>query len=390
MRDTKVALKVCNEYDGDMIAGKLKEGFDLLGGLSNYIKPGHTVLIKPDLYNCSEPNQAKTTNPNVVSALAELVYKIGATCIIADSPKGDFKQSNLDNAYVKTQMLQVSNNGHAMLNINDDIAFATNPNGEHCRNVYVIDAVNDADVIINVGKFRCDKNLGLIGCSQNIFGLIPGKFKELIKSRCHTLKSYYNYIHDIYEVFEDKIVLNILDGIVASEVNNDPRILNTILIGENPYAVDSVALKVINQNPQDSLLLNESVRRGKFSFDLELVGDNIEPLICSDFHYTSFGENVKSASMRKFRQEYNSYQKRPVIPSNLCKGCKICIANCPMKAISMQSGQFGEYAKVDYDRCITCLKCVDNCPYKVIKTKTPIKYRPIDRMIKKSLRERKD
>lgn len=383
MQDTKVAVKVCKEYDSDIVKCGLKECFDLIGGLQTFIKPNHKVLIKPDLYNSTEPNIAKTTNPNIVIALAELIAEIGAKCIIADSPKGDFKQSKIDSTYGKTQMLKASNNGHAMLNINEDIAIITNPNGETCRDIYVLDAINDVDIIINVGKLRCDKNLGLIGCSQNLFGLVPGKFKELIKSRCYNLKSYYNYIIDLNEALENKVILNVLDGIVGNEANNDPRILNTILVGENSYSIDAVALKIINQEPENNLLLQESVRRNKLNFKFEILGDDIKPLVCSDFNYAILGENVKPSSERVFKREYNSHQKRPIIPSKLCKGCKVCVQNCPMKAIEIKNSQMGEYAKVDYSKCINCFKCVENCPYKVITTKTPFRYRSIDRMIKK-------
>ncbi len=158
MQNNKVALKVCKEYNCDKLNSKLKECFDLLGGLDMFIKPKQTVLLKPDLYCACEPNQAKTTNPNIVTALAELIAKLGAKCIIADSPKGNFKQSNLDRVYDKTQMLETSNNGNATLNTNDDISIIKNDNGEHCREIHIIDAINDADVIINVGKFRCDKH----------------------------------------------------------------------------------------------------------------------------------------------------------------------------------------------------------------------------------------
>ena len=386
MRDTKVALKICKEYEETVVAGKLKEGFDLLEGISKFIKPSHKVLIKPDLYNATLPNQAKTTNPNIVSALAELIAQIGAKCIIADSPKGSFKQSKLDNVYDKTKMLQASNNGNAQLSVNEHISIITNPAGECSRDIYILDAVNDADVIINVGKLRCDKHLGLIGCSQNLFGLVPGKVKQLIKSRCYTLNAYYNYLIDLYEALDNKIVINVLDGIVGNESNDDPRILNAILIGENCYAVDSVALRVINQNPNNSLLLNEAQRRGKFDFSTTIEGDNIETLICSDFNYTKFLNNVKSGSAKKFKREYNSYQRRPIISSKLCKGCKVCANNCPMNAINMKNNSVGEYAVVDYNKCVTCMKCVQNCPYKIIKTRTPIKYRPIDKMLNKSLK----
>lgn len=384
MRDTKVAVKVCKEYNVKLITNALGESFDLLGGLSNFIKPSHTVLIKPDLYLSTEPNEAKTTHPNIITALSDLIDTIGAKCVIADSPKGNFKQSALDNTYAKTQMLQSSNNGHATLNTNDNVNIITNPNGEHCRDIYVIDAVNDADVIINVGKLRCDKNLGLIGCSQNLFGLVPGKVKELVKSRCYTLNSYYNYIIDLYEALENKVILNVLDGIVGCEANNDPRILNTLLVGENPFSIDSVALNIINQEPANSLLLKECVRRNKFDFSAQPVGDKIEPLVCSDFHYSTSLSNIKSGSDASFKRKYNRTQQRPIIPSKLCKGCKVCVASCPMKAIDMTETALGEHAVVNYDKCISCFSCVRDCPYKIIKTKTPIKYKFINKSIKNS------
>ncbi len=195
---------------------------------------------------------------------------------------------------------------------------------------------------------------------------------------------------DLNEARENKVVLNVLDGIVGCEANNEPRILNLILVGENSYAVDSLALKAINQNPEDSLLLTESARRNKFDFGVEVVGDKIEPLVCSDFTYTRFLDNVKSGSQYKFKREYNSKQKRPVISSKQCKGCKVCANSCPMQAISMQNGPLGDYAAIDRDKCITCFKCLENCPYKIIKTKTPIKYSPINKMVKKSLNNKQD
>lgn len=386
MRDCNVVLKRCKQYKSEAITKVLKEGFDLLGGLETFIKPNHTVLIKPDLYLSTEPNKAKTTNPNVIIALTDLIANIGAKCIMADSPKGEFKQSVLDNTYLKTQMLQASNNGHAQLNANDNITTISNPNGECSRDIYVLDAINEADVIINVGKLRCDNRLGLIGCAQNLFGLIPGKMKDIIKTRCYALKDYYNYILDMYEALEHKLVLNVLDGIVGCEANDEPRILNTLIIGENPYAVDSVALNIINQNAEESLLLKESVRRGDFEFNINLAGDKVEPLICADFAYSQFLDNVKKGSSKSFTRAYNASQKRPIIPTKECKGCKTCVQNCPMKAIKMNSNQMGEYAVIEKSKCINCLKCVENCPYKVIKIRTPIKYNSVNKMIKKSLK----
>lgn len=384
MRNTTVALKTCTEYTPSTVATALQQCFDLLGGLNNIIKPTHKVLIKPDLYSVTEPNIAKTSHPSIVSMIAEQIAKIGAKCIIADSPKGNFTQSNLDKAYIKTQMLQASNEGNSTLNINNNVTSIYNPNGEQCRDIYVMDAINDTDVIINVGKLRCEKYLGLIGCSQNLFGLIPGKFKSLVTSRCNTVEAYCNYIIDLYETLENKIVINVLDGVVGNESNNDPRILNTIVVGENPFAVDALALKIINQGIDNNIILTESIRRNKFETNFEILGDNFETLVCSDFNYSQSSTNINKSLPIITKLKYNSLQKRPTISPKLCKGCNICVKNCPMNAISMENGKFGKIAKIDYTKCISCFKCVDACPYKIVKSKIPIRYKSIDKIINKS------
>lgn len=386
----KVALQVCNEYKIDTVYSALKKCFSLLGGIDNFIKPHTTVLIKPDLFNETEPNLAKTTHPNIISALAQILHEAGANCFIADSPRGSFSQSKLDKAYSKTQMLEASNNGYASLSTNDYITTISNPNGECGKEFYIIDAINDADVIINVGKFRVDKNVGLIGCSQNLFGLTPGKIKDLVKNRCYTLNKYYNYIIDLNEAIGKKTVLNILDGIVSLEANNDPRILNTLLVGENAYAVDSVALDIISQEPNNSLLLREASRRQHFDFNVEILGGDIDPLKKTDYHYPTLIDegNIKRGSAKKLQRAYNRFQKRAIICPKNCKGCKICTSICPMKAIQMHSSALGEsYAKIDYSLCVNCLKCVDACPYKIITTKIPFKYKAIQDQLNKSLKK---
>lgn len=383
MKNPNVVLKICKEYNAKTISSALEDAFNLLGGLSKFIKPKAKVLIKPDLYYGTEPNLANTTHPAIIEAVAELLNSQGANCIIADSPKGDFNQYVLDKIYTKTQMLNASNSGYATLNTNYDICVFQNPLGVSAKKFYLIDAINDADVIINIGKFRCDNNLGLIGCGQNLFGLVAGKIKNLIKARCYTSKKFFNYNIDIFETLENKIVLNILDGIVSHETNKDQRILNTILIGENPYSIDCTALKIINENPEENIFIQEAVTRQKMEYNYQILGDNIEQLIKVDYNYSNPTSYIFNKSLNSLQRQYNSTQKRAIIPYKNCKGCKTCLTACPTHAISIKSSPYGEYAVIDYDKCINCFECVKKCPYKIIETKTPLKYKIIAKNIDK-------
>lgn len=382
MQKTDVAFKICKQYNKESVSACLNSAFELIiGGLAEYIKPKMKVLIKPDLYSATQPDLAQTTHPAVVSAVAELVAKCGASCVIADSPYGDFSQAKLDAVYAKTEMLNASNDGNASLNTNTSVYVAENPNGVVTKQLYLIDAINDADVIINVGKFRCDKYLGLIGCTQNLFGLTAGKVKNLIQTKCYTQQKFYNYILDTYALLENKIVLNILDGIVSFETNNTPRILNSLIVSTNPLCVDAVALQIIDQST-DCPLFNIAQDRGLFP-EFQIVGDDINSVVLSDYNYCSAStENIKRGSKARLHKAYLNQFKQVTISPAECKGCKKCIAPCPVNAISMQ----GEHAVVDYTKCINCFKCVDCCPYRVIKTKTPLKYKNIMDNINKKIK----
>lgn len=52
-----------------------------------------------------------------------------------------------------------------------------------------------------------------------------------------------------------------------------------------------------------------------------------------------------------------------------CVGCKICIKECPVKAIKM----VGNKAIIDATKCVGCGLCVGKCPVKAIVKDEPVK-----------------
>ena len=64
----------------------------------------------------------------------------------------------------------------------------------------------------------------------------------------------------------------------------------------------------------------------------------------------------------------------PIIDKERCKGCGLCIANCPKKILSRTddvNGQ-GAYYTVctDVDACIACGACALMCPDAAIEIET--------------------
>lgn len=59
--------------------------------------------------------------------------------------------------------------------------------------------------------------------------------------------------------------------------------------------------------------------------------------------------------------------KRRALVGNFCVACGTCIAECPLKAISISTGVKIE---IDADKCVGCGKCSKVCPASTIEIVT--------------------
>ena len=91
----KVVLSDCHEYDYNLIRERLIYSLEQLGGFDSYLKKGETVLLKVNLLMKKKPEEAVTTHPVFVKALADILVEYGVKVIIGDSPGGPFNERML-------------------------------------------------------------------------------------------------------------------------------------------------------------------------------------------------------------------------------------------------------------------------------------------------------
>ncbi len=380
-----VSLDYLEGYDIVKLENAVRESFLRLD-LTKSIKPNMKVMLKVCIPCKANADQAETTNPNLVAAVINVLSEMKVKCIVADCPMTRFSPNKLESIYINTGMLEVNNLSPCELNRNfetEEVAFEA---GVKAKSFTFLKLAQEVDAIINLSKLKIDEDLGFMGSSSNMFGLIPGSLKNVILNRMERQSDFNNYIIDINECLKDKVILNITDAIVALEAGKTPRMMFCLAMSKNTYCLDACLVDILGID-QDRTLLKLAKERGLIENVncYNTIGKSVEDFKVDDFalyDFDNFTEiKIKSSGNIK---KYKKFQKYPEIKPNICKGCGYCEKVCPVGAISMKYDKDGElYASIDYKKCVYCYRCVAACPYTVIRTKSNLRFKMIERTLKK-------
>ena len=371
----KVVLKYCSDYTAD-VELLLREGLAELGGMSAFVKPGQKVLLKVNLLMKKRPEEAVTTHPSVVEAVARLVLEAGGIPIIGDSPGGPYTVSALQAIYARSGLREVAERTGAILN--EDVGQTTiqYPEGKLAKSLTVTNCVLDADVVIPLSKLKTHGMMTFTGAVKILFGVIPG----LLKAEYH-LKMF--KVHDFADLLVDiatwvRPTLSIMDGVVGMEGDGPsagiPRNIGVLILSTDPFALDVVATDLIGLKPEEVPTIMAARLRGLTSRldELQLKGDprslwRIQGFVIPKAASTNFLDMFPlPRSVKRF--VLNRVRPRPIFEHESCVGCGDCANNCPSKAITMDENQ---RPIVDLEGCIRCFCCQELCPHKSVKLFKP-------------------
>ncbi|MBU0503903.1 MAG: DUF362 domain-containing protein [Candidatus Omnitrophota bacterium] len=360
---SKVAIVRCDSYESSLVCDAVRKSIDLLGGISDFIKPGSRVLVKPNLLSAKIPETGITTHPEVVRAVLRVLKEISCQVFVGDSPSAmENSLEKIDNVYEKTGIKQVCSQEGVEL-----VRFDT----QRWRNKFPLTSwLDKCDYLVNIPKFKTHQLTILTGAIKNLFGLIPGIYKIELHKKNFDPQIFSSMLVDIFQ--EAKPALNIIDAVTAMEgdgpgTSGKLRNLNLILASNDAVAVDSVLAKIMGVAPHLVLTNKEAAKRLLGSIELKdiaIAGEKLNEVIKKPFILpaSSFKEKVKYPLVKmaiKFIKYY------PYTINENCTRCLACIQVCPEKVISLKNNRI----HYNYKGCISCFCCQETCPFNAIRVK---------------------
>ncbi|MBE7066196.1 MAG: DUF362 domain-containing protein [Ruminococcaceae bacterium] len=368
-----VLVQQCNTYDEEIIVEKVREIFTAHGGIEKYARPGVTVAIKPNIIGKKRPEEAATTHPSIVYAVASLCVQQGAKVVIAESPGGMYEKALLKGQYRVSGIEDAAVRAGAELNYDLTETEVDNPKGKNLKKIKVLTPLAQADCIINLAKFKTHGMMVYTGAVKNMFGAIAGLAKAEYHFNMSKYSEFADCLIDIHTAV--KPALNIVDAVVGMHKDGptagEPIQMNTILSGCDAYEVDMVGLDIINCKYYRTPIMKQAVERGLVSDNIENIEVQGEVVKCPDF-VVKYNDELKrlhliDGMLGKTLQRL--IKPRPVFHKKKCRGCGECVRACPAKVIHLDENK---KAKVNLDGCIRCFCCQELCPFVAVEIKKPL------------------
>ncbi len=372
---SRIAFLHCETYDEDAVYENIKKGFELLGGLEHFFKKEERILLKLNLVREAEPQRAVTTHPSVAAATARIFFESGYGRLCAGDSCGIGSSAKIMEALGLEAPFEKYNVKMLDFKTAERVEYKE---GIHAKSFIAAKDALEADAIVSLAKMKTHALEYITGAVKNQYGCIQG----LNKAKGHTVypsqESFAKMLVDLNMFLKPRFY--ILDGITAMEgngpVSGEPVQMNTLIMGDDPVAVDALFCALIHLPPK-------SVPTNVYGRQMGLgtyLGEEID--VVTNKGIVSFEEIVRKYGNPSFDvvrnahstrgimglvTRLNRFKRKPKIDASLCVKCGVCTEICPVegKAIGFVNGR-ALPPVYDYKKCIRCFCCQEMCPHKAI------------------------
>ena len=246
----------------ERVLALVREAVGHLGGMSAFVEPGQTVLLKPNLTVFYSAEEGCTTDPLVIGAVIRLAKEAGAKRVqVAESSGGFF--SSLDCMRITGVAAVAEREGAELIDLGSDAVpnrTVKVPNGEVIQEVPLPAPLLDSDVIINLPKAKNHHIEPISGALKNWVGAVNQQWRH----HNHGDDDMIGRFVEIMSV--SRPALCIVDALIAGEgdgpIANLPRWCGCILASSDPVATDVSIARLLGHDWRQLKFAAEAERRG--------------------------------------------------------------------------------------------------------------------------------
>lgn len=366
-----VSIVRVENYELSELIPTLRKALGLIGGMESVVKPGKRVFVK--INHLSPPSPAErgiVTHPVFVEAVLALLKECGAVVTVGD----DIEEDDGDGFKVSGFRQMCERQKVRLINLREDGFIEKECDGRILKRVFISRTVAEADVILNLPKFKTHSLATFTGGVKNMYGIIPIGLRRRFHGDYIKVDDFCQALVDIYSLAKPQ--LTIMDGIMAMEGegpgSGQLRKLGLILASKDTVALDAVASQIIGLKPAEVLTTMFAGERGLGISDplkIEIMGENLNSVLVPDFKLPA---NFSRVAINRAPKGFVKYaigqiSPRPRVNKKNCTVCEQCVKACPTGAVAL----IGDKAKIDDKKCIRCMCCHEVCRFDAIVPRRP-------------------
>jgi uncharacterized protein (DUF362 family) len=235
--------------------------------MQRFIKPGNTVVVKPNIGWDRKPEYAANTHPLVVKAVVEECVKAGAKKVkVFDIPCNDPRRC-YENSGIQAILKGLKN--VEMKHVERERFRNTKINGSFLKEWELYDEALSADVLINVPIAKHHGLTRLTLGLKNMMGIMGGNRGYIHRNMDDALSDINHTVRSRLTIIDATRIL--LDHGPQGGSLKDVKILNRVIASTDIVAADAYATTFFNLNPQDISTTVAAHKRGLGEMNLNKI-----------------------------------------------------------------------------------------------------------------------
>lgn len=322
---------------------------------------GKKVLIKPNVLRTSRAEEGIVTHPALLRAVVQKVAGLQPAQIVVGDNPGLFSYGANEAAFTATGLMEAAS-GHYRNIGADSVQVPFNP--AFVPSVSLSRAVQEADVIISLPKFKTHGLTVITGAIKNSYGFLPGAQKAKLHKAAGSPERFHQAVVEVFRLRVPELF--IMDAVVGMEGNGpaspDLRDIGLVLAADNAVAIDAVMAAMVGVDPTRLRFLQVARELGLGDPTLATITIVGELKKLDNFKLPPLGGEAIHANDTIQAFIHSRTQLTPQADPDTCTGCGTCVDQCPVGALVLDNG----LPRIDATICIRCFCCQEICPEKAM------------------------